>query len=202
MLFLSARFDKQSPGITLNLKRALCFNGVIAEAVMTTRIKIRNKIPGTWRAARPFLCGALFILTASVLTSGCVSDFGRYQMSNEVRRSFESYQVLPGYKYYYAGLQDRPDAILGIDRHYTLDNALWSEIDLTSAQLRAWIGHLARPGSSRLMAFGYYILDPAGKRIGVWYSRFRGVPVKMEPGNRIVAYALLEKPVSSGGDGK
>jgi hypothetical protein len=152
---------------------------------MNKDIKMNTERSVVCRGIRHFSADVLIILTAFLIVSGCAQNFGRYQLSSEVRQAFTSYRVLPDYKYYYAGREHRPDAILGIHRDYTLDNDLWSKIDLTSAQLRDW-------SSSRQMAYGYYILDPAGKRIGIWYSRFSGVPVKMEAGNRIVVYALLE----------
>ena len=169
---------------------------------MLASIKTENLIrPCACRVARWASGSTLLILAGALIFFGCAQNFGRYQLSDEVRQAFESDRALPDYKYYYTGSRDRPDAILGVHRDYTLDNDFWSEIDLTGAQLKAWGGRLASAGPSRPMAYGYYILDPAGRRVGTWYSRFGGVPVKMEADNRVVVYDLIEQRPPSGGDG-
>ena len=147
---------------------------------MKNNTKMRAKRPVACGEIRLLSKGAFFILTAFLLVSGCAQNLGRYQFSNEVDQAFKSYRILPDYKYYYTGLQHRPDAILGIHRDYTLDNDLWTEIDLAGAQLKNWVGQQGYSGSSKRAATGYYILDPAGKRIGVWYSRYSGAPIKVE----------------------
>ena len=154
--------------------------------------------PGT----RCFVVCALIIPAGALIIFGCAQNFGRYQLSDEVRDAFESYRALPDYIYYYTGREHRPDAVLGVHRDYKLESDFWSEVDPTHAQLKAWIGQLTHAGPSRQTVYGYYILDTAGRRVGIWYSRFSGVPVKVEADNRIVAYALLEQPAASGGDGE
>jgi hypothetical protein len=128
------------------------------------------------------LAPALMILT---LFTGCFANYGKYTRSWDVTKMFESLQMPAEYKYYYAGSDKEPDALLGILRKYTLNNDLWKETEMDSKQLQRWLDEIELIGYSKL-AYGYFILDPEGKPIGIYYSKWEGGPVKMVSGNQVV----------------
>ena len=133
-----------------------------------------------------FMRFALPLLILSFLT-GCVANYGSYKRSRDVAKMFESLQVPNEYKYYYSGSNKNPDALMGLDRNYTLNNDLWKETDMDSSQLKKWIREINLVGSTS-STFGSFILDPNGKTIGVYYSKRDGGPVKMESGNQVVVH--------------
>jgi hypothetical protein len=104
---------------------------------------------------------------------GCAVNvrIGGQKISSEVTRVFESYQVLPDHRYYHIGWDTRPYAIVGLKAPYHIPSKFWLEFDANSETLKKRVDALEifnERGYTR--AYGYYILDPAGNRIGVWYS--------------------------------
>jgi len=129
---------------------------------------------------------ALSLLVLTFLT-GCFANYGKYKISRDVAKMFESLQVPGEYKYYYAGPDKEPDALMGLHRDYTLNNDLWKETDMDSKQLKKWIDEINLVGNP-ISVQGRHILDPNGKIIGIYYSKGEGGPVKMESGNQVVAH--------------
>ena len=76
--------------------------------------------------------------------SGCsTSKFGRLEWDKEVKRSFESYQVLPNHKYYYWGVSSSPIAIVGIEETYELNLTMYTQIDTESDDYRRLIDNVS-----------------------------------------------------------
>lgn len=79
----------------------------------------------------------IFLIAALTLLIGCSGTWGKYKRSDEVKKTYETYQVLPDYNYYYSGSNVRPEAVMGIQKDYTLTSAdLWTAVDLDSKQLK------------------------------------------------------------------
>lgn len=127
----------------------------------------------------------IFLIPA--LFAGCFANYGKYRLSRDVAKMFETLQVPGEYKYYYAGSDKDPDALMGLHRDYTLNNDLWKETEMDIKQLRNWIDEINLNGYLN-RADGRYILDPNNKIIGIYYSRWDGGPVKMEAGNQVVVH--------------
>ncbi|MFC1817186.1 hypothetical protein ACFL0M_14915 [Thermodesulfobacteriota bacterium] len=122
---------------------------------------------------------------------GCLANYGTYRASDEVNKAFEAFQVLPDYTYYYSGSDVSPDAIIGIHKRYKLSSAdLWTKVDPTSKQLKYWVeamtmeNHRGFPESPD----GFYVLDPDGNQIGIYYTLWAPGPVKMEEDNQVSVY--------------
>ncbi len=129
----------------------------------------------------------LTLLVSLILLSGCAANYGGLRISGEVTRLFETYQVQTDYQYYYSGPESRPHAIMGIHRSYTLNSKLWKAVDISEAQLKSWV-RSRMYGRLGISPRGYYIVDPDGKRIGIWYSMWGTTTVKIEgPGQIMVA---------------
>ncbi|MBT8363431.1 MAG: hypothetical protein KJP23_01915 [Deltaproteobacteria bacterium] len=113
---------------------------------------------------------AIFLL---LIAMGCAVNLrlGGQQISREVTGIFESYQVLPDHRYYHIGWDTRPYAIIGLKDPYHLNSKFWFEFDANPETLKKRVDALEifiERGYN--WAYGYYILDKAGERIGVWYS--------------------------------
>lgn len=129
----------------------------------------------------------LFILMLPAL-SGCASPtYGRLLSSHEVSQVFQNNQILSDHLYYYSGFQRIPYGLIGIDNKYRLRSSLWKPIDLTSSLLDQLTYRMRHVYS--LEPRGAWILDPEGKRIGVWYSSRYQTTVIMEKDNNIVVVA-------------
>lgn len=104
------------------------------------------------------------------LFSGCgMQSYGRFALDAKVSQDFREGVTQPQYRYYYAGRDTMPYAIIGIDAAYTVPS-------------RFWIAFKPRPGQLKKMSadiygevddtpYGAHILDPEGNIIGVWYSK-------------------------------
>ncbi len=114
-----------------------------------------------------------FLLVAVVFMASCAGsgNYGRLFPSDNVKKSFETYQLPPNHTYYYSGPDAFPRAIIGIRNEYHLESKFWKPIDLTKTQLKRW---LEMGGRSRDDYYpnknGSDILAPDGGKIGVWYA--------------------------------
>jgi len=133
---------------------------------------------------------AAWILLIGLL-AGCAANSkdrqnsGILKLSIEVSKIFESYQVLPEYRYYFYGSSTKPRAIMGIDQNYTLSTQLWKEAaNLTPEQLKGWVEQILgfMPPTR---TYGAYILGPADEKVGIWYSPYPDAPVSVQPDKRV-----------------
>jgi Na+-translocating ferredoxin:NAD+ oxidoreductase RnfG subunit len=139
---------------------------------------------------------ALIIVVAGLL-AGCATNgtYGTLERSQELNQKFLNYEVLPDYNYYSSGGYDRPDAILGIQKDYQLVSDLWEPAQISSAQMAKWIQAID-PESYRgpVGYFAAYILDPDGKKVGIWYSIQNTTTVKFLEGKKIEVYTPTVLP--------
>jgi hypothetical protein len=121
---------------------------------------------------------------------GCsTSNFGRLESDKEVKRSFESYQVLPNHNYYYYGTSSSPAAIVGIEENYELNLTMWVKLDTESDNYRRLIDIVSIQGAGRTVhPWGFRILDKAGNYVGVWYSAARASSVNINDNRQIVDF--------------
>jgi hypothetical protein len=90
--------------------------------------------------------------------------------SREATEIWHSYTVLPNYKYYISGADSRPWYIVGIDDKYQLTSKNWKPVDLTPEMLDKWINYYRPRVGYDLKVYGSFIINPAGERVGLWYS--------------------------------
>jgi hypothetical protein len=131
-----------------------------------------------------------FIFLVGCATGGRYATFKR---SRDLNYRYLNYEVLPDHKYYTSGGYDNPDAILALHTDYELaDSAgLWTNFpNVDYEQMRKWIDTIA-PEQDHRFTNGYfatYILDPDGKKVGVWYSIETFTTVKFLEGNKVLVY--------------
>ena len=130
----------------------------------------------------------LFILV------GCAGgNHGTFKRDRDLDNMFLNYEVLPDYRYYTTGGYDAPNAILAVHRDYELDNSggLWVGVpNIDTAQMQKWIDTIAPEQNYRYSDayFATWILDPEGKKAGVWYSYANTTTVKFLEENKIQVY--------------
>jgi hypothetical protein len=130
------------------------------------------------------------IIAVLIMISGCAGSgsHGTMKRDQALNQQFLSFQVLPDYTYYFSGGYDKPEAILGIHKDYQLVPGLWQTAQISSAQLEKWISTISPADYKRGGYFAAYILDPDGKRAGIWYSIQNSTTVKFPGENRIEVY--------------
>src|SRR5271157_5858339 len=125
-----------------------------------------------WKTLLSTVCTMLLLLS-----SGCASmplkNYGSIVADVSVMAAFDKFQVNPNYNYFYSGSEVYPNAVMGLDKFYTLESDLWKKVDMTPAKLREIVMSMrdkAATVSLTTSLHGFAILDDKGKQIGVWYS--------------------------------
>ena len=122
----------------------------------------------------------VFGLALLIATTGCLSSYGRVKSNAAITDAFENNQVPQNFKYYYFGRSNMPYVIIGLDPNYNLRSRIWREVDPNSEAFKymvywTWSETYYYSYGPR----GSEILDPQGKKIGIWYSSVRWAAVKM-----------------------
>ena len=143
----------------------------------------------------------LFVLIFALFA--CAGNYGRVQKNGQVNQIFTTYQVLNDYRYYISGPESRPEVILGVHQDYTLETTQWTPVSLTKEQLKEWVDGLYFyfHDLTHHYPYGYVILDPSGKQVGIWYSIWDDTPVIFKGDNVVQIYApIMADPFDTGGD--
>lgn len=133
----------------------------------------------------PWVVGFFLLFTA---VTGCSGNFGHLRRDGEARKNFESYQVLPDHNYFYSGSSSKPIAIMGIHKDYTLETQLWKSVELTPEQLKSWMNNISPTLGRAIDNYGSVIVDPAGKTVGIWYSKYKQTTVEFKDNNTIIVH--------------
>ena len=98
--------------------------------------------------------------------------YGSIVPSSEVAEAYESYRADPDLVYYFSGPSDeRPDAIIGVNKAYILDSSLWKKITITPVVFKNLVsGMQSVAAEASWLLHGFAILDDKGVPIGTWYS--------------------------------
>ncbi|MEN6623146.1 MAG: hypothetical protein ABFD50_16565 [Smithella sp.] len=138
----------------------------------------------------------LFFLIVCAAFSSCASgnvslkNWGQIVPDSEIKKQFETYQVKPNLNYYISGSDVYPNAILGLQKEYTLISTLWKKVELTPAALRTIVTDMKfRALNINQSQFGFVVLDNRGKQIGIWYSLLSATaPVRMKENKEVIIY--------------
>jgi hypothetical protein len=120
------------------------------------------------------------------MISGCFENYGRLKRNPEVTKAFKTNQVENDYRYYFYGRSNQPYVVVGIDREYHMESYMWREVDHTTDKFKdmiywiwADITYYYNP------EMGADILDPGGKKVGLWYSGIWWAAIRFHEDNRI-----------------
>lgn len=125
---------------------------------------------------------ALFVLAPVLI--GCMEKYGRFNLDRQVDYAFRTGAVQANFRYYYAGRDTMPYAIIGIDRSYTVPSRYWIAFAPEPEQLKRISGNMYNEVWDQ--PYGAHILDPDGKAIGIWYSTVSNRSVKVDQNSRTV----------------
>ena len=130
--------------------------------------------------------------------AGCSQNFGRIHWDDDITQAFEENLVEPQYNFYQYTIGMRVFAIVGLDPKLELESRVWRELeadteDFKVATSRIWYNYTQLPQDPR----GAIILDPAGEKVGVYFSSIRFVSINFKPDNRVVV--VLDTSAIRGG---
>lgn len=137
----------------------------------------------THPANRGLIAGwVLLFISISMLSAanGYPWSYGQIKSNPATDEAFDSHRVPMNYNYYYFGRSNMPYAIVGLDPQYNLESRLWRRVDAGTAEFKqmvewTWWDTYNYPDTPQ----GKDILDPEGRKIGIWYSSARWAAVKM-----------------------
>jgi hypothetical protein len=138
--------------------------------------------------------GYIALAVLVLMLAGCTNNYGHFTKSTEVDLAFRQGDHQPDYHYFYAGRDNMPYAIIGIDSSYTVPSRYWIAFEPESKQLKKMTGNMY--GKHSYYPAGYHILDPDGNIIGVWYSSVNQYSVSVDQQNRTVEL-LFRNPENS-----
>ena len=158
-----------------------------------------------WRITFCMLC--ILILFSS---AGCVGslfkNYGTIIPDRAATNAFEKFQINPNFTYYISGSDAYPNAIIGVDKAYTLESDLWKKVEMTPPIFRGLIMDMQTKaltlGQSQ---HGFAMFDDKGNQIGIWYSILSArMMLKMKDSRTVIIYTpdidTYEKYESGGKD--
>lgn len=126
-----------------------------------------NRLPGTILS----FIGIVVLLLCTGCAGTLFKNYGSITPDQETTKAFENYQINPDFNYYFSGSDVYPNALIGLNKTYTLDSTLWKKIEVTPKTFQEMIHYMQTKAMSLNMnQHGFAIIDDKGKKIGVWYS--------------------------------
>lgn len=149
-----------------------------------------------------FETNAALLLLMILGLAGCSGSYGRLQPSSAVTAIFKADRVLPGHKYYYAGPEGWPDAIIAVNADFALVSDQWTAFEPSPQRLRNLTDYAQTHygTDAHYFPYGYKIIAPDGREVGVWYSIWDWTTIEMRSDHEVVIYPPLTKDLMPDGD--
>jgi hypothetical protein len=133
----------------------------------------------------------LLSIAAALMAACSLANIGGIRESREVTRQFDALEINPDYRYWYLNQENNPFGVVGLDREYRLDDdPMWREVTTDSTAFRKVVGLVKSFPLPNSYASGFTIMDPQGRKIGVWYSSL-AAGVIVDPQTKIVSISTI-----------
>jgi hypothetical protein len=130
--------------------------------------------------------------------AACSQNFGRIHWDEDVTKAFEANQFEPRYNFYQYTIGMRVFAVVGLDPKLELQSRIWRELEADTEDFKVAISRMWDDYSQiREYPRGAIIVDPAGEKVGVYFSSIRFVSIHFKPENRVAL--ILDTSVIRGG---
>ncbi|MEN6318227.1 MAG: hypothetical protein ABFD82_05680 [Syntrophaceae bacterium] len=97
--------------------------------------------------------------------------YGKIRPSQEVTEAYDCFSVEPNMIYYISGSDLYPNAIIGIDKAWTLESDLWKKKELNAQGMKELVQNMqSKTMELCLTLHGFVILDNSERKIGNWFS--------------------------------
>jgi len=115
--------------------------------------------------------GSLVIALITIIIWRFGDSYGKIRPSREVTTAYECFRVDPNLNYYISGSDTYPNAIIGIDKTWTLESDLWKKKDLIAQSMKELVQNMQSKSMEQFsMLHGFDIFDNRGRKIGNWFS--------------------------------
>jgi hypothetical protein len=134
---------------------------------------------------------ALLLVAVSFALTGCVTcqECGSLKRDHEITRLFLGNEIVPGYNYYFAGRSQWPSAVMAIDSSYSIKAEFWKPVQLEGKELSDWLQSAINwKGSQQTRENGAEILNPEGRRVGIFFSKYDNLITKFLSDSVIQVY--------------
>jgi hypothetical protein len=97
--------------------------------------------------------------------------YGSLRPNLGTTNAYLSFQVNPEMAYYLSGSDVYPNAIIAINRSWTLESDLWKPLEMDSKTLKELIFNMKSQGLGQgTIPYGFEIIDDREGKIGDWFS--------------------------------
>ena len=145
----------------------------------------------------------LLVMTMFAVT-GCITcqECGSLRRDHDITRLFLEGEIVSGYSYYYSGPEQRPSAVMAIDSGYTVVAEFWKPVGREGKDLSEWLLNAAnwKGVEQRSTKTGAEILNPEGKQIGIFFSKYDNLVTKFQSDTIIQVYPPSYRAGSSRGE--
>jgi hypothetical protein len=89
------------------------------------------------------------VIIALVMAKTDMDTYGEIRPDRNVTESYEGFQVVPDFRYYLGGSEEDPDAILGIDPAFLIDERFWIPLkEFSSAEMKDLVSKMLKDRKS------------------------------------------------------
>ena len=130
-----------------------------------------------------FILLPLLLATIALTLMSCApcEECGTLKRQNDINVFFQNSEIVPGYRYYFSGRTEWPSAVMALDASYTIKSEFWKPVDLEGDELSKWLESTVNwKGPYQTRRNGAEILDPDGKRVGIFFSKYDNLITKFE----------------------
>ena len=113
----------------------------------------------------------IIVIALIIVLRRAGASYGKIRPSREATTAYECFRVDPNLNYYVSGPDTYPNAIIGIDKTWTLESDLWKRKDFSSQSMKELVKNMqAKSAEQTLTLHGFDIFDNRGRKIGDWFS--------------------------------
>jgi hypothetical protein len=134
--------------------------------------------------------GMIVIAFIAIMRWRVGAHYGKIRPSRDVTTAYECFSVAPNLNYYISGSDTYPNAIIGIDKTWTLETDLWKKKDLNSQSMKELVQNMRTKAlEQNIMLHGFDIFDNRGRKLGDWFSIMGlNMTVEITGERRAIAY--------------
>lgn len=172
--------------------------------------RLSPRLKGIWRCLLVDTRLLIVIFAVSSCATSGTQNIGGFKENQGITQGFQSHQFLPEYTYYFAGFMDKPEAIVGIQHDYRIQeisswgsySTRWKKLEPTTGNLKNLVGGIDKGSRGDRKPYGVLLSDPAGKQVGVLYvmiNRNYQPRIRVFEDNRVnvVATVYVGPPISA-----
>jgi len=111
------------------------------------------------------------VVIALVMLKADLETYGEIRPDPGITEAFEKFQITPSLKYYLAGSREKPDAILGVEISFAVDERFWISLNpLDPRDMKRYISAMMNMYPEIMMPQGFALFSNTGRNVGMLFS--------------------------------